>query len=86
MIEHKDLKEVQEVFFQDPRWKTVEDVIYEYITPLLDMSTIDTTKDGETVRAEIIGRTLAYETLKKFLDDAKLVGHSKAQITNSPFR
>lgn len=82
----KELKEVQEVFFTDPRWKTVEELILEYINPLLDMTTVDTNLDGETVRAEIIGRKLAHELMYNFMKQTKMLGHSKPKLTNSPFR
>lgn len=82
----KDLKEVQEVFFKDARWSTVEQLIYEYINPLLDMSTIDTTQPAEHVKAEIIGRRLAYDKLYEFISQSKLVGHARPHIINSPFR
>lgn len=85
-IDQKELKEVQKAFFEDPRWKTVEDLIYEFINPLLDMSTIDITQPAEAVKAEIIGRRLSYDTLYKFIEQTKLVGSSRPHITNSPYR
>lgn len=81
-----DLKEIQTTFFEDPRWKGVEELILEFIEPLKDMSTIDTSQPAEAVKAEIIGRNLAYDSLYKFIQQAKLIGHSKPPITNSPFR
>jgi len=66
-------KTIQERFFQDPEWHLVEECIQEFITPLLDMSTIDTSQPSENVKAEIIGRTLAHDTLWKFLEQSKLV-------------
>lgn len=67
-------KTIQERFFQDPEWHLVEELIREYINPLLDMSTIDTSQPAEAVKAEIIGRNLAYDSLNKFLEQSKLVG------------
>jgi hypothetical protein len=81
------LSELRTVFFEDPRWSGVEELVREFIEPLLDMNTIDTTQDGETVRAEVIGRKLAYKTLNDFLNQAKIVGSPKREdITKSPFR
>ncbi len=81
-----DIKELQTVFFEDPRWKGVEELILEFINPLLDMNTIDISQPAEAVKAEIIGRRLAHEQLFKFISQSKMIGHSKPPITNSPFR
>ncbi len=81
-----DIKELQKVFFQDPRWKGVEELILEYINPLLDMSTVDTSQPAEAVKAEIIGRRLAYDKLFAFINHTKLVGHTKPAVISSPFR
>lgn len=81
------LQELRKTFFEDPRWSGVEELIREFIEPLKDMSSIDTSKDGETVRAEIIGRMLAYETLNNFLSQVKIVGSPKREEQiKSPFR
>ncbi len=81
------LHELRQTFFEDPRWTGVEELIREFINPLIDMSTVDTTKDGETVRAEIIGRKLAYEKLNEFLSQTKIVGAIKRkEDPKSPFR
>lgn len=70
-------KTVQSRFFNDPEWHQVEELIKEFINPLLDMSTIDTTQSAETVKAEIIGRKLAYDCLWKFIEQSSLVGKAK---------
>jgi hypothetical protein len=81
------LQELRKTFFEDPRWSGVEELIKEFINPLLDMSTVDTSKDGDTVRAEIIGRKIAYETLNNFLNQVKIVGSLKREEQiKSPFR
>ncbi len=76
------LKELQDVFFQDPRWLEMEDLILKYIEPLLDMSTIDLKQPAEHVKAEIIGRQLAYKSLRDFLDSTKVVSKSLKEIKN----
>ena len=80
-----DLKELQKTFFEDPRWKGMEELILEFIEPLLDMTTIDTAQPAEAVKAEVIGRRIAYDRLHKFIEQSKMIGHSRPQITNSPF-
>ena len=76
------LKELQDVFFQDPRWLEMEDLILKYIEPLLDMSTIDLKQPAEHVKAEIIGRQLAYKSLRDFLDSTKVVSKTLKEIKN----
>lgn len=70
-------KILQERFYNDPEWYLVEELIQDFVKPLLDMSTIDTHQPAEHVKAEIIGRTLAHERLTSFLEQSRLVGHSK---------
>ena len=78
------LQDLQKSFFQDPRWAEVEDLILNYIEPLTDMNTIDLKQPAEHVKAEIIGRTLAYKSLKDFLESTKVVGRPLKVIRN-PF-
>lgn len=79
-------KELQKRFYSDPEWYQIEELIKEFIEPLLDMDTVDTTQPAETVKAEIIGRTLAYKTLNEFLHQTKILGQAKKPVENSPFR
>lgn len=82
----EELKEVQKVFFQDPRWKVVEKIILNYINPLLDMKTIDTTQPAEAVKAEVIGRILAYDRLSQFIEQTGMIGQTRPKDIKSPFR
>ncbi len=66
-------KTIQDRFFKDPEWHIVEETILSFITPLLDMTTVDTTQPAEQVKAEIIGRRLAYESLEKFVRSSGIV-------------
>lgn len=77
------LKDLQESFFQDPRWLEMEDLILKYINPLLEMDTIDTSQPAENVKAEIIGRKLAYKSLRDFLDSTKVVSKSLKELKNN---
>ena len=78
------LQDLQKSFFQDPRWLEVEDLILGYIEPLTDMNSIDLKQPAEHVKAEIIGRTLAYKSLKDFLESTKVVSRPLKVIRN-PF-
>jgi hypothetical protein len=79
-------KTVQARFYQDPEWYQVEDLILEFINPLLDMSTIDTTQPAEHVKAEIIGRRLSYDSLIKFVRGSGLVNEKKLIDKKNIFR
>jgi hypothetical protein len=81
-----ELQELQKAFFQDPRWKGVERIILDYINPLLDMKTIDTTQPAEAVKAEVIGRIMAYDKLFDFISQTGMIGQSRPKDVKSPFR
>jgi hypothetical protein len=66
-------KTVQDRFFKDPEWHLVTDLIEAFINPLLDMDTIDTRQPAEQVKAEIIGRKLAYKQLRDFCEQSRLL-------------
>ena len=79
-------KELQEVFFQDPRWKDVEEMLLKHVEPLIDMSTIDLTQPAEHVKAEVIGRTLAYNSLVEFLNSTKVLTNRPLSTVTNPFK
>lgn len=69
---------------QDPRWKDVEAIIHNKIDPLMDFHSIDTTQPAEHVKAEIIARRIAYDSLADFLNETLLV-ERKIKKNNNPF-
>lgn len=79
-------KKLRDKFFSDPDWGEIEQIVLSYIEPLTDMSTVDTTQSAETVKAEIIGRTLAYKTLYQFLSDSQIVSGPKLKDIKNPFQ
>lgn len=70
-------KTLQARFYQDPEWYQVEELILEFINPLKDMSMIDTKQPAEHVKAEIIARGLAYDSLIGFVRNSGLVKPEK---------
>ena len=72
------------MFFQDPRWPEMEELILSYIEPLTDMKTLDLKQPAEHVKAEILGRIYAHEALQRFLEDSKIL--NKPQTEKSSFR
>ncbi len=77
---------LHEKFFSDPDWSLVQNAIMGYVEPLIDMSTVDTTQPAEHVKAEIIGRRLAYDALTKFLGDAQFVSRKDLPDNKNPFK
>jgi hypothetical protein len=55
-----------ERLINDPEWKEVEDVVEEEISRLLDIRNIDTSKNSEELRIEIVARIRAGESLLDF--------------------
>jgi hypothetical protein len=68
---------LRDKFFVDPDWKEVEKILMDYINPLIEMSDIDTKQPAEHVKAEIIGRRLAYKQICSFLEQTGLVADTK---------
>lgn len=74
MIDRDHLKKH---FFSDPGWPMVEELIMQFINPLMEMKDVDTTQPAEHVKAEVIGRMLAYDKLCEFLASSGLVDRPK---------
>lgn len=79
------MTDLEKKFFNDPDWKQIENMLVGYITPLIDMSTVDTKQPAEHVKAEIIGRTLAYNSIVQFLNNSRVVSRPLPVIKN-PFK
>ncbi len=74
-----DREHIKKHFFSDPGWPMVEELIMEFVHPLIEMKDVDTTQPAEHVKAEVIGRMLAHDKLCEFLASSGLV--SKQGIT-----
>lgn len=61
------MRTIPKRFTDDPEWHQVEEVISEFITPLLSIRDIDITMPSEDVKAEVIGKLKAYEALEGFI-------------------
>lgn len=80
-----DMNLLKAKFFTDPDWKMVEELLLGYIVPLVDFNAIDTKAPAEHVKAEVIGRMLAYNGVTKFLSDSKFINRPVKEIKN-PFQ
>lgn len=72
-------------FFSDPDWSKIEEMLMTKINALKDFESIDTNQSAETVKAEVIGRRIAYNSLIDFLNETKIVGRIPKKIEN-PFK
>ncbi len=61
------MKVIPQRFLQDPQWYEVEEVIKEFIDPLLSILDINLEQDAYDMKAEIIGKRKAYEALEGFV-------------------
>lgn len=68
-----DREHIKKHFFSDPGWPMVEELIMEFANPLMEMKDVDTTQPAEHVKAEVIGRMLAYNKLCEFLASSGLI-------------
>ena len=71
------MKTIPKRFTEDPEWYAVEEVISEFITPLLSIQDIDITMPAEDVKAEVIGKLKAYQALEGFITSKGLTKSSK---------
>lgn len=71
-----------EKFLQDPEWAKIEEMVQGYCDEQLDMTTVDTSQPAEHVKAEIIGRVIAYNSMQKFLSDSKIISNPNKGITS----
>lgn len=78
-----DTKVIREKFFLDPDWKNVEQMIMDYVNPLIEMKDVDLKQPAEHIKAELIGRTLLYNKMCQFLESTGFVKNvSNYQKTN----
>lgn len=77
------MKTIPKRFLDDPEWYAVEEVISEFITPLLSIHDIDITMTAEDVKAEVIGKLKAYQALEGFITSKGLT-RSSTLAENKP--
>lgn len=77
------MRTIPKRFLDDPEWGQVEEVINEFITPLLSIRDIDVSMPAEDVKAEVIGKLKAYEALQGFITSRGLT-RSSSLAENKP--
>jgi hypothetical protein len=68
-----DTKVLTARFFEDPEWKHVEDMLLAKMASLEEITDKDLKEYRGHIEEQIIGRRLAYNVLKEFLQETKLV-------------
>lgn len=61
------MKTIPKRFKEDPEWYQIEDIIKEFVDPLINLLEVDITLPADDLKAEIIGRRKAYESLQGFI-------------------
>lgn len=71
------MKQIPKRFLQDPDWYQVEELVLEFINPLLDLTTIDKSQPAEHIKAEVIGREMSYNALIGFTRSSGIIRSDK---------
>lgn len=72
-MKKEDIKTINDKFFTDPDWHLVEELIKDYINPLTDLNDIDVKETADNVKAQVVGRRIAYEQMTRFLTEAGIL-------------
>jgi len=80
------MKTIPKRFLQDPEWYQVEELVLEFINPLLDLTTIDNKQPAEHVKAEVIARKLSYDALIGFTRESGMIRSDKLLDKKNIFR
>ncbi len=60
------MRTIPKRFSQDPEWNQVEDIVLEFITPLLNIENIDMSQPATQIKAQILANKKSYEALVGF--------------------
>lgn len=83
-ITKQDLQRIHEKFVSDPDWKIVEELLNQFLEPLLDIRSIETKgKTSDEVFAELMGRKLTADALSNFLSEVRLLKTSVTKQTGN---
>lgn len=59
--------------FQDPEWKLVDEMLREYVEPIIDIKNIDLSDTAVSVKGEIKAKKQFHSLIIKFLADAQSI-------------
>lgn len=81
-ISKQDLERIHQKFVSDPDWKIVEALLNQFLEPLLDIRSIETSgKTSDEIFAELMGRKLTADALSSFLSEVRLLKTSVTKNT-----
>lgn len=66
--------------FQDPEWKLIDEMLREYIEPLVNLNNIDLLDTATSVKGEIRAKKQYYHLLDKFLKDAQAIAENDVLV------
>ena len=79
------MEDIQKLI-EDPNWGKIENLVIGYADRQLDIRTIDLRQPAEHVKAELIGRITAYNSMIQFLQDTKIVSNKDIKKIKNPFK
>lgn len=71
---------------KDPDWGKIEKLVTGYAESQLNIRTIDLRQPAEHVKAELIGRINAFNSMIQFLQDTKIVSNKDIKRIKNPFK
>lgn len=66
--------------FQDPEWKLIDEMLREYIEPLVNLNNLDLSDTATSVKGEIRAKKQYYYLLDKFLKDAQAIAENDVLV------
>lgn len=66
--------------FKDAEWKLVDEMLREYIEPLINIAEIDLSDTATSVKGEIRAKKQMYYLLDKFLKDAQAIAENDVLV------
>lgn len=66
--------------FQDPEWKLVDEMLREYIEPIVNLNSLDLNDTAVSVKGEIRARKQFYHLIDKFLKDAQAIATNEVLV------
>lgn len=79
-------QKLKDKFFSDPDWKLIEQMIMDFLDPMIEMSDVDLNQPAEHIKAELIGRQKLYRIMTDFLQQTGLVGNPSVYKKVNPFK
>lgn len=80
------IQRLQEKFFSDPDWAEVENMLAEYIAPLVDPKNLDFSQNATQFKAELKAKHKLYEQISQFLANTKIISRPLNEVKKNIFK